>query len=367
MASSSRFSEDAAVELLHRALYALPDVALAVDRDTLRILDVNRTGEAFGHGRQALANVGLDGLLDRPREELLAFVAAADGTSLLAGARTGDASLVSVSARAATAADAAAAPCVLVVLREVATVSPEHLGELRGALHAALTLIDKSLLGPTPGGPSEAWGAEKYAWLQAEIELGRDPVDQIVARYGLTAESYEALRSEWNERLQDDAQRDAHRRQLEQCLDWLRSRNQPAPQEPNAQPVHHGGTGDHAPHEQREPDMPFTKPQRSGFNRRGTVAAGNRAPSKPLPFKPPEVPDLSVEQYAALTVELAAEPEKMLDVLGLHGITSKAAWRACDAHWMAMLDADPALRKRWMQLVSAFQSKLAKPPPADGS
>lgn len=267
--------------MIHGALYSLPDVTLAVEAQTLRILDVNRSEGAFGYSRQELGAIALDTLLDRSQAEVHELVAAPDGRVLAASARLRDGNCLRVSARASPAGGASSVPCTLVVLRE------EH-------------------------------------------GIGRDDAEQV-------------------------------RRLLHDALARLSS------QDGNAMPVasssappqsqHHAATGGSS--SQRPPALTFSKEGRR-HERRGTVAATGEHLAAPLPFKPPEVPDLTIEQYAALTVELEASPDKRNDTFAMYGIGAESTWQACQAHWTAILHADPATSRRWMKLVSDFRTKLVK-------
>jgi hypothetical protein len=258
-------------ELLHPALQALPDVTLAIDPPSLRIVDVNRAVSALGYPRAELLTLGLDALLECPRDDLARFVRAADGRAIELPARWRDGARGRVSARAATSAGAAAWPCVLLVLREV----PEHARAL----------------------------------------------EQIERLRGVLTGVLDSL-----EQLSDEGARIAV----------------PAPL-PAARPS--------AP----------TGAFRPVLDARGTVAATDlqAKPGAALPFKPAEVPDLSIEQYAMLTVELETYPARRAEILGMSGIFTDSTWLACEAHWAALLVVDPGLRQRWLKLGADFRNKLS--------
>jgi hypothetical protein len=320
-------------ELLHRALYALPDVTLAVDGRSLRIVDVNRAGDAFGYSRAELTALALDALLDSPRAEIASCVAAADRILLATRVRRKDGTSAAATVRASTSAAAAVMPCVLVVVREAAlqVAEPGVIEDACVALRSALASLER-LVPAAPTAPELSLA--EYASLQVEREMGRDPLDKIDGRYGLTPPLRAELDRAWRAKLdREPALRQELARLVAQYREWFQSnRREGGPRKP-------------------PPD--------------GTVSAVDMdfSAAGALPFRPPEVPDLSVEQYAALTVEMDASPHAHGQVLELYGITSEATWRACEAHWTEMLNADPMLRKRWMRLVADLRGKLVRSAP----
>jgi len=105
-----------------------------------------------------------------------------------------------------------------------------------------------------------------------------------------------------------------------------------------------------------------SEPSSAGsFDVRSTIGV-NEALSQghALPFKAPTAPDLTVEQFAALGVELEAYPERRNDVLAMYGIMSEASFRACDGAWATRFAADPALRQKWMKLSADLRTKLVR-------
>ena len=110
------------------------------------------------------------------------------------------------------------------------------------------------------------------------------------------------------------------------------------------------------------PAAPQPQPQPAAMaDVRATMAVGDiRFGAGALPFKPAGMPELTVEQYAALMVELEAYPEKRGEVLAMYGIHTDAAWTACDEHWTARLVGDPALRQRWIKLSADLKKKLVR-------
>lgn len=98
----------------------------------------------------------------------------------------------------------------------------------------------------------------------------------------------------------------------------------------------------------REPALPFlgVDPPKAAIPARGAAPAGN-------------FPQLSVEQYASLHVELAALPGRSTEVLDRYRITEEQR-RWLDAHWTARMAADPALRQAWDSACTAYKAWLAR-------
>lgn len=356
-------------ELLHSALRALPDITLAIDPLSLSIVDVNRAVSALGYSRAELLALGLDALLECPRDDLARFVRAADGRAVELLARRRDGALGRVSARAATSAGAATLPCVLLVLREM----PEHaraleqIERLRGVLTGVLNSLEQlseegaciAVPAPAPEPPSDPverlpdFSLEQYAALGVETDLNAGRSQEINARYGLPSDAARArLDAHWRDRLERDPPLRGHWEALTvHYRTWFKAQaaHNEAPASAPAPPV---------------PAAPRSAPTgafRALLDARGTVAATDLQgkPGDALPFKPAEVPDLSIEQYAMLTVELEAYPARRAEILGMSGIFTDATWLACEAHWAALLVADPGLRQRWLKLGADFRTKLS--------
>jgi hypothetical protein len=411
-------------ELLHAALYALPDVTFAVEPRGLRIVDVNRPREAFGHAREELAAMSLDALLDTPREELARFVMAADGRPMEVGVRLKNRAIVHASAGASISAAAASLPCVLVVLRE----APEHahvleeVDRIRGVLSSVQEGLERltehrhaaappSSAGEPPVEAPAVWLPElslaQYVSLCVETERSPGRAHEVDARYGLSSEAARVeLHRQWNEKLAGDAALKTEWSALyAQYRGWFQAQErargesgvipapvaaaptQPEPPQPPAQPeaprtaratAPSAGvqaatlpftasvtptrpTGAPATPPPARPPGPPPAPPPPAENVRTTMAVGDmRFESDALPFKPPDVPDLTVEQYAALGVELEAYPERKTEILGMYGIYADATWRACESHWAGQLIADAALRQRWMKLSTDLKTKLVR-------
>ncbi len=71
------------------------------------------------------------------------------------------------------------------------------------------------------------------------------------------------------------------------------------------------------------------------------------------------LPQLSVEQYASLHVELAALPGRSTEVLERYRITEEQR-QTLDAHWMARMAAEPALRQTWDGACVAYKAWLER-------
>lgn len=83
---------------------------------------------------------------------------------------------------------------------------------------------------------------------------------------------------------------------------------------------------------------------------------------RPLPFSapaPPELPPkLTLEEHAALTVELAMSPERSAEVLARHRIT-QAEREALDRHYQAIVTADERKRGAWHDAYKAHYARIA--------
>jgi hypothetical protein len=379
--------------LLHQAVHALPDIVLAIDPGGLKILDVNRA-EVFGYARDALVELTLDAVAEAPRVELERLVAAADGALLELAVRWRTGEIVRATARAAGSAAAAPTPCVLVVLREAPARGAlnEEIERAAVALRGALACIEALSERPRTSsaaslavGQAKAKGAvptppelslAQYASLCVETELAPGSLDAIGARYGVADEAARAeLHRIWQQRLHDDpAQRAEWTGFAGRYREWLQAQQRLrdeaaiatgeslAPSGPThearAEPVHLRamGTiaGSAAP---RTTALPF---RAEGLASIATVGASEERPGAPLPFKDAQAPELSVDQFAALSVELEAYPDRKKDILAMYGIVTEGAWRECDGHWASRLGADPALRLRWMRLAVELRAKLVR-------
>jgi hypothetical protein len=320
-------------ERLHPALYALPDVTLAVDPAGLRIADVNRADEALGYARETLRTIALDVLLDAPRDVLARFVLEADGRSLQVGLRSASGAVSRVTARASNSASASSTPCVLVTIRETdpSTVAVEELNRIRDGLVSALDGLAR-LAGQER---LPELSLQQYAALCVEADLNPARANDTDRRYGVASPAARAeLHRRWNERLVADSGLKAQWTALAgQYRDWFQAEERARERVGAPEPV-------------------STRPST-------VVASGQRFDGDGLPFKV-SVPDLTVEQFAGLVIELEAYPARKAEILELYAIPSEASWRAVDASWKDRFISDPALRQRWTKLLGELRTRLVK-------
>ena len=69
------------------------------------------------------------------------------------------------------------------------------------------------------------------------------------------------------------------------------------------------------------------------------------------------VPELTVEQYASLCVEIALSPDRLDYTLYRYHITAEQR-AALDTHWRARFAAEPALRAAFAQAFAAYRNML---------
>ncbi|MDI1448431.1 hypothetical protein [Polyangium sp. 6x1] len=83
---------------------------------------------------------------------------------------------------------------------------------------------------------------------------------------------------------------------------------------------------------------------------------------RPIPFStpaPPELPPkLTLEEHAALTVELAMSPERSAEVLARYRIT-QADREALDRHYQAIVGADEQRRLAWHNAYKVHHARIA--------
>ena len=86
-----------------------------------------------------------------------------------------------------------------------------------------------------------------------------------------------------------------------------------------------------------------------------------------LPFeKPPAAPAkrvtmrLTLEDYAAVCVELALYPDRSQEVMKRHHLPDEATMRAIDADWQRRLAAHPDTHQRWSELYAAYRDRLLR-------
>jgi hypothetical protein len=88
------------------------------------------------------------------------------------------------------------------------------------------------------------------------------------------------------------------------------------------------------------------------------AAAAGRAPAPPVAPAETQVPDLTVEQYAAACAEMSSDPVRAAAMFAKYGIAGKQAWKALTKQWDARLRADSQLRARWMALMTEIGKAL---------
>jgi hypothetical protein len=100
-----------------------------------------------------------------------------------------------------------------------------------------------------------------------------------------------------------------------------------------------------------------------------TVIAASKRAEPTLPFaagpasadKPaPRVPDMTVEQHAKLSAELALgfDPARRAEILARHGIESPEALTRLGAEWQSRLGADAAAGERWRAAYARHRAEL---------
>jgi hypothetical protein len=85
-----------------------------------------------------------------------------------------------------------------------------------------------------------------------------------------------------------------------------------------------------------------------------TVGVGTDAAGRALP---PGLPDLTVEQYASLSVELKLAPDRVEATLARYGLSTPRR-DALDAHWKARFAADPPLRMTFAARYAKYAAYL---------
>jgi hypothetical protein len=330
-------------------------------------------------------------------------LAAADASSIDVGVRLENGAVVHATARAASSAAAASAACVLVVIRDV----PEHArvlaeidrvrGVLDGASEALARLSELQRTAapppsrdadvPTPRGPARVpeLSVAQYASLCVEAEVNANNLAAVDARYGIGDEAARAeLHRVWNEKLAaDGALKEQWMALAAQYRGYLQAQHHARAERAPSQPE-----GPDAARQQRTtaPSAGMKRPITLPFARSEAAFAGPASQATPgppdaeaeldargtlgissafrasevLPFKSTEAPELTVEQFTAISVELEGYPERRADILAKHGIASEAAWRACDERWAARFVGDAALRHRWMKLAAELRTKLVR-------
>lgn len=86
-----------------------------------------------------------------------------------------------------------------------------------------------------------------------------------------------------------------------------------------------------------------------------------------LPFPADDAPsagpiELTLEQYASLSAELAAYPDRQDDTFCRYGLASPDSRAALEASWSARLRESPEMNERWLGLVRHYREWLANRP-----
>ena len=81
-----------------------------------------------------------------------------------------------------------------------------------------------------------------------------------------------------------------------------------------------------------------------------------QTPVKPSPSRP-EMPNLSLEQYASLCVELHLGPERADETFGRYGIAREVR-ASVDAFWQRRLAAEPSLYQAYVQAYNVYKAWL---------
>jgi hypothetical protein len=88
----------------------------------------------------------------------------------------------------------------------------------------------------------------------------------------------------------------------------------------------------------------------------GTVGLGADAAG---PLLPAGLPDLTIEQYASLRVELEMEPDRVPATLTRYGVPADGR-DTLDAHWKARFKEDPVLHmtfaRRYAEYIAWFKA-----------
>ena len=80
-----------------------------------------------------------------------------------------------------------------------------------------------------------------------------------------------------------------------------------------------------------------------------------------LPFKTagsPQLPELTLEQYASLCAERNAKPDEQEATLRKYGVANGKAERSLDDQWKESFKARPEERDRWLEMVRQYTAWL---------
>ncbi len=117
------------------------------------------------------------------------------------------------------------------------------------------------------------------------------------------------------------------------------------------------------PAEPEKPKAPAAVHQASGtqdvgalFQTGAALPFGPQEPMKPSPSRP-ELPNLSLEQYASLCVELHLAPDRSDEIFRRYGIPQDVR-ASVDAYWQRRLSAEPPLYQAYAQAYNAYKTWL---------
>jgi hypothetical protein len=83
---------------------------------------------------------------------------------------------------------------------------------------------------------------------------------------------------------------------------------------------------------------------------------GALAPSAAGPDLAPHLPNLTLEHYAELRLQLWRDPARTAEILGLWRIADAQSWAQLQEHWQRRLADDAALAQRWTQVVAELKA-----------
>lgn len=86
------------------------------------------------------------------------------------------------------------------------------------------------------------------------------------------------------------------------------------------------------------------------------MPSGAAGPSAAAPDLPPHLPNLTLEHYAELRLQLWRDPARTAEILGLWRIRDAHSWAQLQEHWQRRLADDAALAQRWTQVVAELKA-----------
>ena len=178
----------------------------------------------------------------------------------------------------------------------------------RGAVGSGTVGVAEEIAGPPlPAGVANLT-LEQYASLRAEVEARPEEAPATSLRHGVPVEHRAALDAHWKARFSADPPlRMAFARAYAMHIASLET---------------------------------------------ASVADAGAAPSLPA-----GVPDLTLQQYASLRVELEMSPDRAASIRGRYGVSEEGR-DALDAHWRARFQPDPLLRMEFARAYAAYLAWL---------